>query len=156
MNVFTDGGAYNNGKTNCKAGVGVYIPDMNIELSEKLLERPTNQRAELTGIKRALEITTGDLLIYSDSMYSINCVTKWYKNWEKNNWLNSKKQPVKNQEIVKDILNLMTDRNIEYKHVRSHQSQPNKNTVEYKIWYGNDIADKLASKSIEVRKLCLD
>lgn len=156
MNVFTDGGAYNNGKLNCKAGVGVYIPEMNIEISEKLTDKPTNQRAELTAIKRALEITSGDLVIYTDSMYSINCVTKWYKNWIKNEWMNSKKQKVKNKSLIMDILKLSGERKIRYIHVRSHQEKPREDTEEYMIWYGNDKADKLASKSIEVKKLVLD
>ena len=30
-------------------------------------------------------------------------------------------------------------------HIKSHQPEPvDKNSYEYKIWYGNDIADKLA------------
>ena len=36
-------------------------------------------------------------------MYSINCITKWGKNWKKNNWITAGKKPVKNQELIKTI-----------------------------------------------------
>ena len=116
--VFTDGAAHNNGKLNCKAGVGIYIPEKNIEISEKYENNPTNQRAELTAIKKAIEITSEELIIYTDSMYSINCLTKWNDKWIKNDWKNSKKETVKNKDIIQDILILMNDRNIEFKHIR--------------------------------------
>jgi hypothetical protein len=49
---------------------------------EPLGEGPqTNQRAELTGILKALQIVpvTQNLLIETDSMYAIMCVTEWHK-----------------------------------------------------------------------------
>lgn len=43
-------------------------------------EKQTNQRAELTAVKIALEIAPlqQDVLICSDSMYTIESVTSWY------------------------------------------------------------------------------
>ena len=34
------------------------------------------------------------VIIHSDSQYSIKCLTKWYKKWELNNWINMKKKTV--------------------------------------------------------------
>ena len=67
--------------------------------------KQTNQRAELTAIQRALDIAPRhrDVTIYTDSKYSIDCVTNWYRNWVKNGWTNSKGKPVENKDIVQDI-----------------------------------------------------
>ena len=71
-------------------------------LAERLQGEPqTNQRAELTAILRALEIAGNNqgLKIFSDSKYSIQCVTEWYANWEKNGW-QTRDGPVKNTDLV--------------------------------------------------------
>lgn len=62
----------------------------------------TNQRAELTAVLRALEAIpdTQDCELRTDSQYTINCVTSWYKNWMKNGWRNSKGEDVSNQDLV--------------------------------------------------------
>lgn len=123
--VYTDGSSLGNGRLGAAAGVGVYfgesdarfvaqpdrrpqklltsLPSRNI--SERLSgEVQTNQRAELTAILRALETIdiTQDLEIRSDSKYSIQCVTEWYVNWERNGW-KTRGGPVKNQDLVQAI-----------------------------------------------------
>ena len=42
--------------------------------------------------------------IYSDSAYSINGITSWIDNWERNGWKTSKNEPVKNEEEWKNLL----------------------------------------------------
>ena len=85
-------------KKNAKAGIGIYISD-DFTISEKLTGLPTNQRAELYAILKALELTNMDnysiVYIYTDSLYSINCITKWVYGWINNGWLDKKKKPVK-------------------------------------------------------------
>ncbi|KAL1625842.1 hypothetical protein SLS54_003314 [Diplodia seriata] len=72
----------------------------------------TNQRAELTAIQRALEIAPlqRDATIFSDSNYSINCVTVWFVNWRKNNWLTAAKKPVENKDLVEAIVARIEER----------------------------------------------
>ncbi len=74
--------------------------------------KQTNQRAELTAIQRALDIAPRhrDVTIYTDSKYSIDCVTNWYRNWEKNGWMNSKGKPVENKDIVMDAREQIEER----------------------------------------------
>jgi len=74
--------------------------------------KQTNQRAELTAILRALNIAPlhRDVTIYTDSKYSIDCVTNWYKNWQKNKWTNSKGKPVENKDLVVDIREKIEER----------------------------------------------
>ena len=35
-----------------------------------------------------------EIVIFTDSEYSLNSLTKWYKNWENNGWLTSTGNPV--------------------------------------------------------------
>jgi hypothetical protein len=81
-------------------------------------------------------------------MYSIKCIDTWSRNWVKNNWKNAKGEPVKNKEIIMDILNYKKDiekENIEinFKHIFSHTKCPEeKDSLQYFLWKGNDIVDK--------------
>jgi ribonuclease HI len=81
-------------------------------VSERLEGNQTNQRAELTGIQRALEIAPlhRPLEIITDSSYGINCSTTWYVNWQKNNWKTSTGQPVTNKDLVVEIRKLIEKR----------------------------------------------
>ena len=65
----------------------------------------TNQIGELCAVLQCLRDHRGDypLIIETDSQYAINCSTTWIHSWKKNGWKNSKKEPVKNAEIIKAI-----------------------------------------------------
>lgn len=102
--------------------------------------KQTNQRAELTAILRALDIAPihRDVTIYTDSKYSIDCVTNWYKNWERNGWVNAKGKPVENKDLVMDIREKIEERDLLKKGtyfvwVKGHASDA-----------GNIAADRLA------------
>lgn len=115
--IYTDG-SYRNGK----CGYGIVVTDgINIK-SEYFgyIPNGTNNVGELTAILKAIELTEGRLVIYSDSLYSINSLTIWYKKWEKNNWKTSNKKDVKNKELICSILKLKQGRYIEFKHVKAH------------------------------------
>ncbi|KAH6691001.1 ribonuclease H [Verticillium dahliae] len=115
--IYTDGSSLANGKVGAAAGVGVFFGvDDARNLSERLEGEPqTNQRAELTAIIRALEIAPDeqDVQIFTDSQYSINCVTSWYKGWQKKDWHNSKGEPVKNRDLVEEVRELIETREAE-------------------------------------------
>ena len=74
-----------------KCSIGVHFSDNNtfkIQDISKSFKVPkhSNNIAELTAIQEALKIYDNtDLMIalqiYSDSKYSINCITKWYPSW---------------------------------------------------------------------------
>jgi ribonuclease HI len=70
-------------------------------IAEACPGEPTNNRAELFAIIRALEETSQnsveEIIIKTDSKYCIGCFSKWYKTWERNGWKNSKGEPVVNQ-----------------------------------------------------------
>ena len=89
LKIYTDGGCIGNGKPDAVGGIGVYVeghPEMCV--SERLRTPPaaTNQRAELTGIIRALQFAKKQpCIIYTDSMYCYNGTTIWMQLWAKNN-----------------------------------------------------------------------
>ena len=67
------------------------------DISEKLIcEKPTNNKAELTAILRALELCSKNkiyeqIIIYTDSDYSIKCITVWYPQWVEQKKLKNRK-----------------------------------------------------------------
>lgn len=167
--IFTDGGCKNNGKKNCKGGYGIYITDdkespfYKMNYVELIKDDPTNQKAELLGINKALCILKENIqllkntdikkiVIVSDSMYSIKCIKEWSKTWIKNNWKTSKGEKVKNDTIIKDAIDTLEllrsrDFDIDFKHTFSHTVEPkNRDTLEYVLWRGNDIVDKMINK----------
>ncbi|CAG8976565.1 hypothetical protein HYALB_00010207 [Hymenoscyphus albidus] len=107
VKVWTDGSSRGNGKVGAVAGVGVWFGEGDERnISEPLAGTPqTNQRAELTAILRALEVSplTQSLEIISDSNYGINCTTLWYQSWAKNDWKTSTGTPVMNKDLVMKI-----------------------------------------------------
>lgn len=158
--IFTDGNCKANGKKTALAGYGVWATDdennplIKINNFSILKEKiPTNNKAELTAILKALDgvklnvKSPIDVILCCDSMYSINCVTKWYKKWETNGWENSTGHSVKNSEIIKEILKIkdeLKENNIpvSFKHIFSHKREPNKDSEEHFFWFGNMRVDK--------------
>lgn len=110
-------------------------------ISEPLEGTPqTNNRAELTGLLRALQIAPKDrdLEIITDSNYSINCVTVWYKSWMGKKWKTSTGKDVENQDLIKDIRKLIEEREgleigTTFTWIKGHAQDP-----------GNEAADRLA------------
>jgi len=147
ITVYTDGSCINNGKPNAKCGYGVYFPNEELpNISKPFVLQPlTNQRSELYAIYKALKKITKKLSfnkvnVYSDSEYSIKCLTVWIKNWKKNNWKTSNNKPVSNQDIIIKIDEILSKHpnKISFIHVRSHTGKTDIHSI------GNDKADKLA------------
>lgn len=160
---FTDGCSKNNGKKDCMCGIGVYSLHENLQLSMSLEDcksrwswiprniKASNNVAELLAIYIAIVLSESkELMIYSDSAYSINCVTSWYKKWEKNDWKTSNNENVKNKEIIKEIIKEIKNKDsVFFMHVNSHTQEPqDKDSEEHFIWSGNDKADNLASARV--------
>ena len=147
--IYTDGSCPGNGKYGCQGGIGVHFRNSNYEdISEPWTFHPTNQKMELMAIQRALEKVFSDqgkytsIELYTDSQYSIDCVTKYISQWLKNDWLNSKHEPVKNKEIIQTIYDLKIQfKNLSLNHINSHTGKQDQHSL------GNEIADQLAYKA---------
>lgn len=102
----------------------------------------TNQRAELTALLEALQWWSGagaggDVTIYTDSMYAINCTTKWGPAWRKKGWKRDSGEPLQNLDLIRPLVELWKPA-WRLKHVRGHQKAA---TAEA---YGNNWVDHAA------------
>ncbi|MBL41892.1 MAG: ribonuclease HI [Rhodospirillaceae bacterium] len=99
----------------------------------------TNNRMELQAVIKSLQYldTEEELEIFTDSTYVMNGITKWIMNWKKNNWLNSSKKPVKNEDLWRRLDTLSAEKKIIWKWVKGHSGDK---------W--NDKADFLARNAI--------
>lgn len=115
LQIYTDGSSLANGQKGSRAGLGVFFgPNDPRNVSERLAGEPqTNQRAELMAVLRALEVPPLEqtVQIFSDSTYAINCVTQWASSWEMKGWKTNAGESVKNQDIIREILAKMAERN---------------------------------------------
>ena len=147
--IYTDGSCPGNGKDGCRGGIGVHFRDPKHEdISQPCNDHPTNQKMELMAIHLALEqifpyqSQYKSIQLYTDSQYSIDCVTKYISNWLKNNWKNSKHEPVKNKEIIQAIYDLKIQfKNLSLNHINSHTGKQDQHSL------GNERADQLAFKA---------
>lgn len=145
--IYCDGAVSGNGKDNAPGGWAyVVLEDGEVILANSGGEiGTTNQRMELMAAVKACEaIDTLDsfakVKLYSDSAYFIRCFNEnWWKNWECNGWVNSKKEPVANQDLWKKLIPFFCKvPNYEFIKVRGHAGN------KY-----NEIVDKMAVSAKE-------
>jgi ribonuclease HI len=146
LNVYTDGASYHNGKEDAQASYGVFFgendPRNESGLVDSMYENASNNRGELTGILRAIELITPEeeAVIHTDSMYGIKCVSEYGMEMKK------KKYPkeIPNIDIIKKIRELLDNKgNIRFHHLNSHTNKTDKHSI------GNDMADKLATEVLK-------
>jgi ribonuclease HI len=84
----------------------------------------TNQRMELKAVieaLRSLKVTGWDVRIFSDSAYVVNAFDQhWLDNWQRNGWRNSKKEPVANQDLWRELLQLAERNRVKLMKVKGH------------------------------------
>ena len=151
--IFTDGSCIGNGQSDAIGGIGIHFPNQELEDISKIYrsgDNCTNQKTELYAILYALRyvnkylgLKNYNILIYSDSDYSINCITKWTNGWIRNGWLTKNKTPVANRELIQKIYNYYTKYNIQFQHIEAHTGLTDKNSI------ANAVADELARKASE-------
>ncbi|KAF7263994.1 hypothetical protein GWI33_000782 [Rhynchophorus ferrugineus] len=139
--VYTDGACENNGKANAKAGIGVWFGDgHSLNVSEPVKGRPTNNTAEIQASIAALRIIKDlgyrKVKLFTDSQFTISCITKWIKKWKVNGWKLSTGGAVKNKEdlVVLDGLCQNFD-DIKWEYCAGHAGIK-----------GNEAADELARR----------
>lgn len=137
IEIYTDGACKGN------PGPGGWGVLLRYNKHEKLLSGAealtTNNRMELTaainglsGLKRPCEVD-----LYTDSEYLRKGMCEWISNWKKKGWVNSRKQPIKNLDLWKQLDELATKHKINWHWVKGHSGHPE-----------NDLVDELANKAI--------
>ena len=153
MRVFTDGACSGNGRSGARAGFAVWFPEArHLSCSQRLPdgEAQTNQRAELSAIHRAVVILDDggfhdeDILVYTDSEYSINCLTKWLAGWASRNWKTTEGKGVLHQDLIRDTSSRLAKfKSHRFIHVRAHTGN------EDDLSKQNDVVDKMARGTID-------
>ena len=167
IHIFTDGSTLNNqDKQNRKGGIGVFFGDddprnISCKLIESktisylnnviFLKKVTNQVAELLACIKGIEtllstqlIIARQIVIYTDSMYIVNMMAEWAKNWEKKGWKRYNGKSVDNLDLVKKLYYYSKNLGVIFRHVKAHKKEPSKDSEKYFKWYGNNKADYLA------------
>ncbi|MCF8587343.1 ribonuclease HI [Gordonia sp. HY285] len=98
----------------------------------------TNNRMELTAAIKALNALTrpSTVILYTDSSYVRNGITKWVAGWVRNGWKSSSKQPVKNTDLWQELIEAEKGHTVEWRWVKGHAGD------KY-----NEIADSLATSA---------
>lgn len=121
--VYTDGACSGNPGPGGWGAV-LFYGEHHLELSGGE-EHTTNNRMELLSVIEALSKLKEPckVKVHSDSAYLVNCFQQgWYRGWQKNGWLNSKKQPVENQDLWKRLLALREIHQVEFAKVKGHSN----------------------------------
>lgn len=131
VDLYTDGGCINNGKSNSKAAYGYYFPNHKELSSANRVpdDQPqTNNRGELLGILEGIKKAQVsfpaeeiELHIFTDSEYAKNCLTKWLPGWVAKNWKTSTGTAVINRDLIEEITKrLLFFESYTFTHVRAH------------------------------------
>jgi ribonuclease HI len=137
ITIFTDGACKGN------PGPGGWGALLLCNGQEKTLHgaeaHTTNNRMELLAAIKALEALTrpSEVNVYTDSQYVRLGMTTWMKQWKRNGWRNSKKEPVKNADLWQMLDTLSSMHTIHWHWVKGHSGNPN-----------NDRVDALANQAI--------
>jgi ribonuclease HI len=121
--IFTDGASRGNpGRGGW--GVIVVINSTNptvVELGGRE-DDTTNNRMELTSAIEALKVVAEDSnnIIYTDSSYLINGITKWVFGWQRNGWKTKTKEDVLNKDLWMKLIDETKKRKVNFKHVGGH------------------------------------
>lgn len=153
MRIFTDGACSLNGRPGAKAGYAVWFPDhLRFSMSERLPanEPQTNQRAEMAAIHKAAMILEENgfhdenIVIYTDSEYSINCLTKWITGWVSRGWKTSAGGDVLHRDLIEDTAKRLAKfKSYRFVHVRAHTGG------EDDLSKQNDAVDRMARATID-------
>lgn len=159
IKVFIDGSCLNNQKklgVPVVGGCGGFIiyPNGKKQKFKTSVEetKTTNNVAELYGLYNALKIIKENypkkfIYVYSDSKYVINIYTKNYKKWVSSEWKLSNGKIPENSELIQEIKEFIDNNRFKiiFKHCEAHKEEPkDKNSEEYFLWYGNNVAHEMA------------
>jgi ribonuclease HI len=153
MRIFTDGACSGNGRAGAKAGFAVWFPEArHLSCAERLpaTDSQTNQRAELSAIHRAVVLLDDggfhdeELVIYTDSDYSIKCLTQWLSGWASRGWKTAEGKDVLHQDLIKDTSSRLAKfKSHRFVHVRAHTGG------EDDLSKQNDVVDRMARGTLD-------
>ena len=107
----------------------------------------TNNQMELKAILHVIKLAAADkensYLVYSDSAYAVNSINTWMYGWARNGWVNSKKKPVENLDLIQEIYSYLEFpmENFDLRKINGHSGH-----------LGNELADALATGNMKKKE----
>lgn len=152
VTIYTDGSARGNPDGPGGYGTVIQFIDSKGQLHEREFsagyKKTTNNRMELMAAIVGLEALTKSCQVdlYSDSQYLVKAFNdRWIDGWLRNNWKNSKKEPVKNIDLWKRLLDAKAPHEVNFIWVKGHAGHP-----------GNERCDLLATAAADGENLLVD
>lgn len=113
----------------------------------------TNNRMEMVAAFRALDklqlSEKHDIVIYTDSVYLINGITKWINGWRYRGWKSSTGGDIANRDLWEQLWQLVKSlepSKISWKYVRGHDGNPgNERCDEIAVSYSKNKPERLFS-----------
>jgi len=138
VELYTDGACSGN------PGPGGWAFILRDRKTAKELERTdgeadtTNNRMELQAVIEGLGVLNrpATVELFSDSKYVLDGLRSWLDGWKRKNWMNSKKEPVKNRDLWEQLDELRAVHDLRLHWVKGHSDHPE-----------NERADQLAVRS---------
>jgi ribonuclease HI len=100
----------------------------------------TNNRMELMAVIKGLEALNraSSVTVTTDSKYVKNGITEWIHNWKRNGWKTAAKKPVKNEDLWRELDDMVAKHQVTWQWVKGHAGHEE-----------NERADELANRGIE-------
>ena len=139
IEIFTDGACKGN------PGPGGWGVMLRLGEHQKTLfggePQTTNNRMELTAAIRglqALKKAPARVVLTTDSQYVMKGIREWMPNWKKRDWKTAGRQPVKNADLWRELDELVSQHEVEWRWVKGHSGHPE-----------NELADELANRGVD-------
>lgn len=131
VNIYTDGSCEDN------PGRGGWAAILQYDKKEKIVSggspETTNNRMELTAALKALQILNEPCIVklHTDSQYLKRAFTDgWIARWRSNGWKNAKGEPVKNQDIWRELWDEAGKHRVTWIKVKAHANNKLNNRVD--------------------------
>jgi ribonuclease HI len=141
VDIFTDGACSGN------PGPGGWGAILRSDGREKEMfgyaPETTNNRMELTAVIEALRALKRPLTVavHTDSQYVQKGITEWIHGWKRRGWRTADKQPVKNEDLWRQLDALAAEHRISWHWVKGHAGHAE-----------NERADALARQGIALKR----
>ena len=138
IDIYTDGACSGN------PGPGGWGAILRKDATEKELfggeALTTNNRMEMTAVIEALRAlkTPVEARVHTDSQYVQKGISEWIHGWKRRGWKTASKEPVKNEDLWRELDRLAAQHRIEWIWVKGHAGHPE-----------NERADQLARRGVE-------
>lgn len=121
VTIYTDGACSGNPGPGGWGAILMYN-DIQKEISGGEKNTTNNQMELIAAIEALNQLKVPcEVTLYSDSAYLINCFTNnWLEGWKKKNWVNSKREAVKNRELWEELDRLSKIHTITWVKVKGH------------------------------------